>query len=595
MNHNRSPQIGQKPKHFYKTAKRLLSYVWKYKALCVLLLAVSLVCISIDIGIPLLIEGCIDCIATPFRFTADNRFFYYLFALIGAIVAGAVMGWLHGVLSARLSLNTALHLRASLFLKTISIPYQKTQNYMSGDLMSRVLNDTTLAADAYSQSLLSLISNTIVIAACAVIMFSKDVSLSGITIGISVACVLLTAFLSKFIFSAVFQQQTDLGLFSMHLEESIRSFRTATLFGRMHKNRQLNAQYTQAFFKSTMKTAKWEMLMQPLMLFLGNLNFLCIVIIGAKNVMAGLIGLGTLQVFLLYSRQFSEPLNEYGLCFAQMQSSLAAAERIFELMDIVGESDICESDKSLYDESEREQGAQICFNDVSFSYCKSKQVLNHVSLTIQPAEHIALVGETGAGKTTLVSLLVQLYSGYSGSILIEHSELAQWEPSRIRKTISLVPQEPQLISGTVLDNITYGNPDATQEDVTHLMQELGIEHMIHSLPHAYQTEVCMESDILSQGQKQIICLARALLRNPHILILDEATSSVDAATEQVVRQAIEKAMEKRTCIMIAHRMSSVIQADRIFVMENGEIQAVGTHAQLLQNNQTYQDLFYHHF
>ena len=569
MNSPVLPTPENKPSNAPLALKRLFRYVMRKKATLCILLIVTVIAIAFDIYMPLLIERCIDAIAGKGGFSIDlNRFFAAFIPLVVVIVLSMLLGWLHGFLSSRLNHTVAADFRSELFKKVMNMPLSDSGQYSNGDMMSRITNDSDLAASAFSEVLLSVMSDGIVIIGCAAVMFWRNALLAGVTIGASLLSVVLTALVSRVLFPAFFAQRTALGMLNTHIEESVSGFRSGILGGRKAKNRSLFEQYSRDLYSKNIKAAKLEGIMEPLMLLLGNINFLLIVVFGAKQVTAGVITLGLLQAFILYSRQFMAPVTELGGCFAKAQSALAAAERIFALLDYEDEADT----PALPEHRNRiDTSAHLSLDNVSFAYQSSKTVLNGISMQIEKGDRLAIAGVTGAGKTTLVSLIMRLYDSYEGNIRLNGVNIREIGLRELRKRITLIPQDPQIITGTIFENIMYGSDEATREQALKASETVGLDSIVKALPQQYETRLQSNTAILSQGQLQLICLARALLRDAEILIMDESTSSMDASMEAELTYAMQAVMKEKTCILIAHRITSVPDAKHICVIEGGSV------------------------
>lgn len=582
------PTPDNRPGNAPLALKRLFRFVWRRRGTLSVLLAVTVAAIALDLYMPSLIERCIDAIAdrggAPFD---PQRFFAAFIRLIVVIVTTMVMGWLHGFLSSRLTQTVSADLRSELFRRILRMPLSASERYSSGDLMSRVVNDSELAASAFSEVLLSLLSDGLVIIGCMVVMFTRNTFLAGVTVGSSLFTVLLTALVSRVLFRAFFAQQTSLGMLNSHIEESVRAFRACVTGGRKAKNRSLFRQYSRDFYEKNVRAARLEGIMEPLMLLLGNISFLMIIVFGAKRVTAGEISLGMLQAFVLYSRQFMEPVTELSGSFAKAQSALAAAERIFVLFDQAEEPD----DPAPEPVSNAADEAHLRLEHVSFAYRGSRTVLHDVTMRIEKGDRLAIAGVTGAGKTTLASLLMRLYDGYTGEIYLNGVNIRQIGLRRLRERVTMIPQDPQIVTGTIYENIIYGAPDATREQVTEAARAVGLDAIVETLPMRYETPLRSDTAFLSQGQLQLICLARALLRDAEILIMDESTSSVDASMEAELTNGMRAVMREKTCILIAHRITSIPDARHICVIEDGRIvQMVDNDRQQFSRSGYYREL-----
>ena len=607
---NGAPVSMDQPDHFLRALRRLFRYIFVWKGTLFALMGVTAVSIAIDIAIPLLIGACVDAVyLSAYTPMAAETFLLPLFALMILYALSAALGCVHGILAAKLSLRTEAQLREDLFGKMLKMPLSDQERWKNGDLMSRATNDTRLAATAFSDALLALFSSVIVIVGSATVMISRCAELAGVSILSSAVSVILTGAFSGLLLPAFARQQASMGFLTAHVEESIRTFRTCLAGNRTEENNRLMDRRNVEYYRSSLHAAKLEGLMRPLMLFFGNLNFLLIVLSGAGLVLSGRISFGVVQSFILYSRQLMEPASELGECFAGVQAAMAGAERVFELLDAPEEAEIeketassgqdASGSKTVAVPSAKSHSAHenICirFENVTFGYRKSRPVLRNLSLDIPKGGRVAIVGTSGEGKTTMVSLLPLLYDHYEGAVLLDGTEIRQIRRSVLRRRIAVVTQEPQIIDGTIMENLLYGVENASEEQIAAAVAAVGLDRVLSKMPEGGRTPLLHGGESFSQGQLQLICLSRAILRDPEVLILDEATSSLDPLTEAELRRGMEAAMKGRTCIVIAHRISSVTDAECICVLHEGRIAERGSHAALLQKNGLYAELFRQQF
>ncbi len=551
------------------------------------LLLLSLAC---ELGIPLIIESAVNAICAGRGFLVDTRALGLSLALLaGVVLLNALAGWGQERLSAKISLHMALQMRQDLFSALMEMPLSAFSALRQGDLMSRVLNDTELAASVYTECFRELLASLIVLLGCAVIMFVKSPPLAAVSIGVALLSVFVMGALGGRLLPAFTRRQTALGELNAHIEESLRAFQSCALGGRTAENLRRMEAGSREYYRCKLRASCQEYLMEPLMLLFGNLLFLLTVTLGVRGIVAGTLTVGTLQAFILYSRQFIEPLNALSENYVRAQAALAGAERVFRLIDTKGERECLAQLPAARDESG--ETAALRFENLRFGYRKNREVLRGLTLSLNKGERLALVGRTGEGKTTLASLLLLFYPDYAGRILLEGRELRGFEPSALRSLISLVPQQPQLVGGTLYDNLVYGCESASEADVQRIVRELSLEPLLSRLPEGLQTELGEAEDSLSQGELQLICLARALLRRTPILVLDEATSSLDPDTERSIQRALALAGEERSCLIIAHRLSSVHTADHIAVLSDGVIAEYGTHESLMAEESLYKSLY----
>lgn len=570
---------------------RLYRCMISFRGLFLTMILLLILSLASDLIMPLVIESAINTIGYSYEFTVDFRALTFnILMIIGLAVLNTGLGIALGRISSRITLKMSMRLRQDAFQKLMNVSVMNFEKMRRGDLMSRIMNDSDLAAGAFTDSFRELFSSLLVIVGCAVIMFVKCASLAAISVGTAIISVIITGALSGIILPAFIQQQTSLGQMNAHVEESLKTFRSCTIGGRTKENLRLMHQYSKNYYEKRLKACRLEYLMGPVMLLFGNLNFLLTIVFGVRQMAAGLITLGAVQAFIMLSRQFMEPLNSMGENFVMVQNALAGAERIFAIIDMEDEkTEITGARPSEMISRKSENLLEL--HDVSFAYHKNHPVLRGINLQIKKGERLALVGKTGEGKTTLTSLLLLFYPRYSGAVSIGDKELRFYEPEEMRKQITIVSQDPQLLEGSIYKNMTYGCENATREDAEQILRKMGAERFFQNLPYGLDTEINNITESMSQGQLQLICLVRALLRNTPVLILDEATASMDPETEMAVKRGMELIMKGRTCIIIAHRLSSVQDADRIAVLADGTIAECGTHDALMQKKGIYRKLF----
>jgi ATP-binding cassette subfamily B protein len=482
------------------------------------------------------------------------------------------------------------NLRENLFehLQTLSLSYfDKTS---SGDLMSRLTNDIDVIGTVLSQNLTALTSSTLTILGIIVAMFLLNTRLALASLIVFPIMIVFTAQIGKRARSRFRELQQNMGRLNGVMQESITGQKAVISFWQqdtvMRKFRKSNLDVREAGTKAQ----TYAMLVPPLVWILSNMNIAIVAGIGSWMVLQGLATIGTISVFIAYSRKFSDPLRQFSNLYNSLQSALAGAERVFEILDVVPEIE----DKPDAVTVNSFEG-QVEFRDVEFSYVPMEKVIKKMSFEAKPGQVVAIVGPTGAGKTTMVNILSRFYDMQSGSILIDDKNIIEYKKDDLRRQLGVVLQDVFLFSGTVMENIRYGDLEATDEECIAAAKLANADGFIRRLPEGYDTLLSERAGNLSQGQRQLISIARAVLGNPSILILDEATSSVDTRTEIQIQEALQRLMEDRTSFVIAHRLSTIRKADMVLVVNNGEIVERGGHKELMESKGFYYNLYMSQF
>lgn len=590
---------SEKPKNLLRTLTRLLKYIGKSKLLVIALICIMAFVTVSDLAGPAFQGEAINTISVD-KVTGEvsvdfEKMVWCLGAMGALFIVSASLAFLQGIIAAKLSQNTVYMMRNDLFRKISRLPIKYTDTHKHGDIMSRMTNDVENVSNAVSQSIASLISSvlTLIGAFTMMIYYSWVMALIAcVTIPLTIT---VTTNLAKFMRKYFVRRQKLLGQINGQVEEMVTSYKTVVSYGKEGKAIEDFTATSDEFRKASIKARVWGSVMGPCMNFLGNLQYVLIAAFGGffmlnPNPLVPKLRLGNIHSMLQYSKKFTRPINEIANQYASILTALAGAERIFEIMDSNDEIDGDKNDIS----TEKIEG-NISFEKVEFAYEKSEPVLKGFELSISKGQKIAIVGATGSGKTTVVNLLTRFYEIDSGLITIDGIDITKIPKDTLRRSIAIVLQDTVLFSDTIRANIKYGRLDASDEEMAAAAEFAKAAEFIDRLPDGYDTMLTESGSNLSQGQRQLLSIARAVLADPKILILDEATSSVDTRTEMYIQQAMVNLMKNRTSLIIAHRLSTIRDADRIVVIKDGRVAEIGNHEELLDAHGEYYKLYSNQF
>lgn len=489
-----------------------------------------------------------------------------------------------GLLSAHLSQRVVGRMRDELFAKLIDLPIRYLDEHSHGDVMSRMTNDVENISTTISQSLPSFSSGLLTIACTAAVMLRYCWQLALLSYGTILLTVLTTKFLSAQVRKYARRRQVLLGQLNGTVEEMIFGYHTVVAYDHQQATIDDFCRTSAPLTAAGIRADIFSGVMGPIMNCIGNIGFVIIAAFGGYFSVHGLISVGVISAFIVYAKQFSRPVNEIAQIYGQLQTAIAGAERVFAVLD---QPDEDKAGKVL----EEKADARVVFQGVQFSYVPGHPAIRDLTLTVPARKKVALVGATGSGKTTLVNLLMRFYEIDQGKILINGQDIREVSRDSLRRDVAIVLQDTVLFSDTVRENLLYGNADASIEDIERATRMSRCHAMILALPQGYATVLTGSGKMLSQGQRQLLAIARAFVADPKILILDEATSNVDTRTEKAIQDAMQLAMKDRTSIVIAHRLSTIRDADMIVVMDQGQIVEMGDHDTLLTRKGRYYTLY----
>jgi ATP-binding cassette, subfamily B, multidrug efflux pump len=510
-----------------------------------------------------------------------------LLALVLYLVASLFL-WLQGYLLNGAVQRSIYTLRSQVEEKINRLPLSYFDKQTRGELLSRVTNDIDNISQALQQTLSQLLTSVLTVIGVTVMMFVVSPVLALIALVTIPISILVTALIGKRSQKLFIQQWKSTGELNGHIEEAYTGQSLVKVFGRQREVEAVFAERNRVLFSSSFGAQFVSGLIMPTMFFIGNLNYVAIAVVGGLRVASGTMNLGDVQAFIQYTRMFTQPLTQLASMANVLQSGVASAERVFEVLD-EGEQ-VPEEASALNPTCGR-----VAFEHIWFSYDKAKPLITDLSLVAEPGSTVAIVGPTGAGKTTLVNLIMRFYELDRGRITLDGVDIARVPRSALRSNIGMVLQDTWLFHGTIRDNIAYGRPTASDEEIHAAAEATYVDRFVHALPDGYDTVLDEEASNISAGEKQLITIARAFLADPALLILDEATSSVDTRTEVLVQRAMAALRTDRTSFVIAHRLSTIRDADVILVMEDGQIVEQGTHQELLEARGHYFDLYISQF
>ena len=584
----------EKPKKTKQTIGRLLRYIGKSRLILILLLAIMLAVTVADLLGPFFQAKAIDTFKNEGGriWVEMDELRTYLLLMAAIFVCSAVFSLFQGILSARLSQMTVRSMRSDLFEKISRLPIGYTDSHRHGDIMSRMTNDVENVSNAISQSITTLFSCvlTLVGAFSMMLYLSWEMTLIAmVSIPLSIG---ISSVLGKLMRKYFVRRQRILGQLNGHVEESVTSYKTVIAFGKEDEAVEKFAAASTELRSCAVKAKVWGSIMGPIMNFVGNLQYVLIAATGAAMVLSGIgrVTVGSIQAMLQYSKKFTHPINQIANQYASILTALAGAERIFEIMDT--EDEIDEGEAHM--EPEKVRGT-VDFKNIDFGYVPGEAVLRGLNLTVRPGQKIAIVGATGSGKTTVVNLLTRFYEVDGGTITVDGVDITSIPKSELRHMIAIVLQDTVLFSDTIRNNIKYGHPEASDEQMIAAARASRAAEFIERLPDGYDTVLSESGANLSQGQRQLLAIARAVLADPKILILDEATSNVDTRTEMHIQEAMVALMKNRTSLIIAHRLSTIRDADVIVVIKDGRVAESGNHHTLLSMNGEYAKLYQNQF
>lgn len=566
-----------------KTIKRLLTYCRPYRVILGLIFILSFISVCLTLITPILFGQAID-LLIGIGLVDFSRLFWQLLVIVGVVLAGALVQWILGQLTNKITYNITNDLRDRVFEKIHLLPLKYIDSTPHGDIIGRVINDIDLIAAGLLQSFTSLFTGVATIVGTIIIMCLINLSIAIVVIVLTPLSLLVASLIVKRT-HIYFKEQLELrGEMNGYIEEMIGNQRIIKAFNYEQMNEERFKEVNQRMHVSGVKSQFYGALINPTTRIVNSLVYGAVGVFGAISVLNGSFTVGLLSSFLTYANQYTKPFNEISSVMTEMQTALAASQRVFNLLDEPVEKPVSNPQNVEIMEG------NVSLKNVYFSYDPKVSLIENLSLEALPGQTIAIVGKTGCGKTTLINLLMRFYDQNSGSIMVDNVNTLDIERDYLRRMYGMVLQESWIFKGTIKENIAYGKSDATDEQIIAAAKKARVHKFIMKQPEGYDTMIDEDGGNISQGQKQLICIARIMLTKPPMLILDEATSSIDTRTELQIQEAFETMMKGRTTFIVAHRLSTIKNADMILVMDKGHILEQGTHQELLEKQGYYYNL-----
>lgn len=565
------------------TIRKLLTYIKKYKIQILFSLAISAMSVWLSLYIPIIVANAIDYIVgkNQVDFTTISEL---ILQIVQIAIVVAILQWMINIINNKITFFVARDLRNDALKKLEKVPLKYIDTNQHGDIVSRVISDVDQIVNGLLMGFTQIFTGVLTILITLFFMFSINYKMAIIVIVLTPLSLFIAKFISKRTYH-LFEKQSEIrGEETAFLNEMVVNQKTVIAYGEEKNNIDKFIKINNRLEDVGIKASFFSAITNPCTRFVNNIVYACVVFAGACFAIAGNLSVGGLTCFLNYANQYTNPFNEISGVLTELQNAFASAKRIFEVIEQEAEKD-------------DEQGAlknvqgKVELKDVEFGYTENKMILNEINFVAEPGTKIAIVGPTGCGKTTLINLLMRFYDLNSGKILIDQKDITDVNRTSLRKSFGMVLQDTWIKKGTIRENIKLGKPEATDEDVIQAAKSAMAYNFIKRLPEGFETVVENNDSILSEGERQLISIARVMLLDPPMLILDEATSNIDTRTEQKVQKAFAKLMKGRTSFVVAHRLSTIVSADIILVMKNGKIIEKGKHQKLLESGGFYAKLY----
>ena len=567
-----------------KIIKKVLSYLKKYTALMVISVVFAAVIVGLTLYVPILIGKAIDAIVEGAVNFELIRF--YLTRVVVVVMITALLQWLMNVINNHVTYHVVRDIRKEAFDKLQILPLKYVDAHSYGEIVSRIITDVDTFADGLLMGFTQLFTGIVTILGTLAIMLSLHPMITLVVVVITPLSLFVANFIAKHTYDMFKVQSETRGEQTAFVEEMLGNAKVVKAFGRADESMETFVEINERLQKCSLKAIFYSSLTNPCTRFVNSIVYACVALVGAFTVLSGNMTVGILSCFLNYANQYTKPFNEVSGVITELQNAIACAGRIFELIEEKPQVPDAEDSVLLNDV----RGEIRCEN-VCFSYTPEQKLIENFNVHVKPGQNVAIVGPTGCGKTTVINLLMRFYDVRSGEIKVDGNEIQDIKRQSLRSNYGMVLQETWLKSGTIRDNIKMGKPQATDEEMIAAAKAAHAHSFIRRLPNGYDTVIGEDGGMLSQGQKQLLCISRIMLSLPPMLILDEATSSIDTRTEMKIQSAFSQLMKGRTSFIVAHRLSTIKNADIILVMKDGNIIEQGNHEQLLKQNGFYAQLY----
>ena len=563
--------------------KKILKFIGKYKIFLVLSVLLATVSVILQLYVPILFGDAIDQIVAEHQVHFDAMW-VLLREILVLVAISALATWLMNMINNHMTYHIVQDIRSQAIRHIQRLPLSYLDRHSSGDIVSRIIADTDILSDGILLGFTQLFSGIVTIVVTLIFMFSKNFWITLLVIVLTPMSFLIARFISSRSFEMFHKQSETRGNQTALIDEMIGNQKVVKAFGYEEKASERFAQINADLQKYSQKAVFYSSLTNPSTRFVNNVIYAGVALVGAFMIPGGALTVGGLSVLLSYANQYMKPFNDISSVITEMQNALACANRIFDLLEEEEESPDVEG-------TINEVKGNVSISHVDFSYDKNHRLIEDFNLEVDPGMRIAIVGPTGCGKTTFINLLMRFYDVNAGEILVDGHEIRSVTRDSLRRAYAMVLQDTWVFQGTIFENIAYGKEGATMEEVVAAAKAARIHHYVMRLPNGYNTVISEDGGNISKGQKQLLTIARAMLYDTQMLILDEATSNVDTNTEREVQRAMQELMKGKTCFVIAHRLSTIQHADNILVMEHGEVVEQGTHDDLMARRGAYYKLY----